>query len=307
MTDLEQLLKEFRNWELSDFLVQLVQFISWMAFILLVSWLIQKGITRTVSDNTMRYRARKAVRFGGYFLILMLALITITARVQYFSVAIGLISAGIAFALQEVVLSFAGWIAIFTTNMYKPGDRIELNKVRGDVIDIGLTKTTLMEIGEWVGSDNYSGRIVQVSNGAVFKGPVHNYSSDFPFVWDEINLPVTYSSDIRQARQLINDVAQANLIEYANYSKEHWKRMVRKYLIENANVEPTLTMKLTDNWVEFNLRYVVDYKRRRTTRDKLFTDILEAVDKTNGKVALASATIAITGLPDVRVDLRQQP
>ncbi len=307
MKELDQLIKDFQSLESSDLLLQLAQFLVWTLFIIFITWLIRKGITRTVTDNTMRYRARKAVRLLSYTLIILLAVITFTGKVQYFTIAIGLLSAGLAFALQEVILSIAGWIAIFVSKIYKPGDRIEINNVKGDVIDISITKTTLMEIGQWTNSDNYSGRIVQVSNAAVFKGNVHNYSTDFPFVWDELNLPVKYGSDIQMAQGIMLDNARSMLAEYTAFAKEHWKKMVKKYLIEDANVEPTLSVKLTDNWIEFNLRYVVDYKKRRLTKSNLFKQIHEAVNATNGKVSLASATFELVGLPELQLDIKQRP
>lgn len=303
MTEIDRLINELKSWESSDLLLQLAYFLVWTIFILLATWLIRKGINRTIEDNAVRYRAKKVARLTSYVFIILLAIITFTGKVQYFTIAIGLISAGFAFALQEVILSVAGWVAIVGSHIYKPGDRIEINKVKGDVIDIGITKTTLMEIGEWVNSDNYSGRIVVVSNSFVFKGAVRNYSTDFPFVWDEINLPIHYGSDIQLADQIILHIAQATLTDYASYAEEHWKHMVRKYLIENANVEPTLTLKLTDNWVEFNLRYVVDYKKRRMTKDKLYRDIITSINKTNGKVSLASTTFEIVKVSDIKVDL----
>lgn len=306
MKELDQLIEEFNSWGSSEILIQLVQFLIWTFFILFLTWLIRKGINQTVEDNTIRYRAKKFSRLASYALILLLAIITFTGKVQYFTITIGIISAGLAFALQEVILSAAGWVAIFSSNIYKPGDRIDINNVKGDVIDIGITKTTLMEIGEWVNSDNYSGRIVQVSNAFVFKGVVRNYSTDFPFVWDEINLPIRYGSDIPLANKLILDISQAVLTDYANFAKDHWKQMVRKYLIEDAHVEPTLTLKLTDNWVEFNLRYVVDYKKRRTTKDRLFKDIYAAVIQTEGKVQLASASFEVVGVPDIKIDLNDK-
>ena len=300
-------MQEFQDLASVELLRRLVVFLLWALFILLVSWLIRKGITRTVADNTMRYRAKKIVRFTGYLLIAVLVIVSFTGNVQYFTIAIGLFSAGLAFALQEVILSFAGWIAIFTANIYKPGDRIEVNGVKGDVIDIGVTKTTLMEIGVWVGSDNYSGRIVQVSNAFVFKGTVHNYSTDFPFVWDEINIPVHFKSDIQLANKIILDTANKRLSEYAGYAKQHWAQMVRKYLIEDAHIEPTVTFKVTDNWVEFNLRYVVDYKKRRSTRHVLHSDILKAFTATAGKVKLASATFELVDMPELSVNLGNGP
>lgn len=306
MEDIEQLVKQIKSLEFSGFWVGLTQFLVWTIFIMLLTWLIRKGINRTIQDNTIRYRAKKGVRLTSYALIILLAIITFTGKVQYFTITIGLITAGIAFALQELLLSVAGWIAILSSNIYKPGDRIEMQNVKGDVIDIGITKTTLMEIGEWVNSDNYNGRMVQLSNAFVFKGTVHNYSTDFPFVWDEINLPIQYGSDLQKANELILNAAQSMLSDYAHFAQEHWKQMVKKYLIENANVEPTLTLKLTDNWVEFNLRFVVDYKKRRMTKDKLYRDIMEAIQKSEGQVTLASATFDVVGLPDINVALKNK-
>lgn len=303
MKEIENILKEFKSLETSELLVQAAQFILWTLFIIFIAWLVRKAINSTIEDNTIRYRAKKIARLVSYALIFLLALITFTGKVQYFTITIGIISAGIAFALQEVILSVAGWIAIFSSNIYKTGDRIEINKLKGDVIDIGITKTTLMEIGEWVNSDNYSGRIVQISNAFVFKGPVYNYSTDFPFVWDEINLPIRYGSDIQLTQEILLKTARATLETYADYAKKHWNQLVKKYLIENAQVEPTLTLKLTDNWIEFNLRYVVDYKKRRITKDNLYKDIKTEIDKTNGNVSLASATFELVDLPAINLNL----
>jgi small-conductance mechanosensitive channel len=286
-------MESLKNWTSNVLLMQFAQFLAWALFILILTWLVRKGLGRTITQNTVRYRARKAVRLTGYVLIVLLGIVTFTGKVQYFTLAVGLISAGLAFALQEVILSVAGWIAIFSAHIYKPGDRIEVDGVKGDVIDIGITKTTLMEIGEWVSSDNYSGRIVQVSNASVFRGTVRNYSTDFPFVWDEINLPVRYGSDITMTRKILLDTARAHLSEYTEFARTHWKQMVHKYLIEDANVSPTVTLKLTDNWIEFNLRFVVDYKQRRITKDRLYRDIYDAIEKSGGRIQLASATVEI--------------
>ena len=303
MDELNNIIQDFKSWEFSDILIKLAQFTLWLIIILLISWAIRNRINKKVSDNTNRYRIKKLVRFGSYILIIFLILILFTGSFQYFTVSIGLISAAIAFALQEVVLSIAGWVAIFGSNIYKTGDRIQINNIKGDVIDIGVTKTTLMEIGDWVSGDNYNGRIVQISNSFVFKGAVHNYSTDFPFVWDEINLPIKYGSDITLVNKIINEIAKTQLSKYANFAKEDWKLMVKKYLIEDANVNSTLTLKLTDNWIEFNLRYVVDYKKRKTTKNAIFTEILNQISKTNGKVELASATFEVVGIPNLNIDI----
>lgn len=185
--------------------------------------------------------------------------------------------------------------------VYKPGDRIEINGIKGDVIDIDSIYTTMMEIGEWISSDNYSGKIVKLSNSFVFKGAIYNYSQDFPFVWDEFNLPVRYGSDIELAKSIMIQTAQEVLSEYVAQSRSRWREVVDNYYIEDAQVEPTLALTMTDNWVQFNLRYIVDYKKRRFTKNVLNEKIGKAILETNGGVTLASATFEIINIPTITI------
>jgi len=196
----------------------------------------------------------------------------------------------------------AGSFYIFFVKVYQPGDRIELNGIKGDVIDIDSIYTTMMEIGEWISSDNYSGRIVKLSNAFVFKGPVYNYSQDFPFVWDEFDLPIRYGSDIELAKSIVISVAQEQLSEYVKDSLADWKDVVKKYYVEDAQVDPTLAITMTDNWVQFNLRYIVDYKKRRLTKHSLNEEIGKKIQATNGKVVLASATFEIVKIPTLNLN-----
>ena len=291
--------------EASDLLLQLAGFVFWIIIILLATSLITRYINKKVKDNSARYRTKKILRLTSYVLIGLLAIFSFTGNMQQFGLSLGLITAGLAFALQEVILSVFGWVVIFTTNSYSPGDRIEINGIKGDVIDIGVTKTTLMEIGEWVKSDNYNGRIVQISNSFIFKGPVRNYSTDFPFVWDEIKLPITFNSDLKLVDDIVKIATDKFLLDYAKFAKENWEVMVKKYLIENAEVEPILQFVLNDNWVEFTLRYVVDYKKRGTTKHKLFNEIYQGVMDSEGKVSFASATFEMVGMPELKVKLEE--
>ena len=210
-------------------------------------------------------------------------------------------TAGITITLQELILSIAGSFYIFFVKVYKPGDRIEINGIKGDVIDIDSIYTSMMEIGEWVSSDNYTGRIVKLSNAFVFKGPVYNYSQDFPFVWDEFNLPIRYGSDMELAKKIIIEVAQDKLSGYVQESLAKWKGVVDKYYIEDAQVDPTLAITITDNWTQMNLRYIVDYKKRRYTKHLLNEEIGRKIRETNGAVTLASETFEIVSIPSVNV------
>ena len=124
------------------------------------------------------------------------------------SFAIGVIGAGVAVALQDVLASLAGAFTIGFSKLYMAGDRVQIGDTRGDVIDIGLLRTTLMETGNWVSKDRYNGRIVRVPNSAVLKGPIFNYSQGFPFVWDEIKVVFTTGSDFQFAKDMLTRVRQ---------------------------------------------------------------------------------------------------
>ncbi len=266
---------------------------------------IQKTLSGKIKDTDTRYRIRKSISFFGYITAIFFLTIVFSDKLGGLTVAFGVAGAGIAFALQEVIASFAGWFAISFAKFYKPGDRVQLGGIKGDIIDIGILRTTLMEIGQWVNGDLYNGRVVRIANSFVFKEPVFNYSGEFPFLWDEIKIPIKYGSDYRFARDLFAKISSDILGDFAARAKNAWEELVEKFLIENASVEPMITMTANDNWVEFTIRYVVDYKTRRITKDKLFSRILEEIDQYKDKIGLASATFHLVEAPTINVKLNK--
>ncbi|CAM1335253.1 mechanosensitive ion channel family protein [Tenacibaculum aestuariivivum] len=279
----------------------IIKYLIWVILIFITIAFLRSLLRKKLPDTGIRYKSQKAVEFFGYVLLIIITISFFTGSIKDFALAIGLLTAGITITLQELILSVAGSFYIFLVGVYKPGDRIEINNIKGDVIDIDSIYTTMMEIGEWVSSDNYSGRIVKLSNSFVFKGPVYNYSEDFAFVWDEFNLPIRYGSDIELAKVIIVKIASETLSEYVSTSMSEWNKVVNKYYIENAQVEPTLAITMTDNWVQFNLRYIVDYKKRRYTKHILNELIGKEILKTDGKVQLASATFEIVQIPNINI------
>jgi hypothetical protein len=111
----------------------------------------------------------------------------------------------------------------------------------------------------------------RIANSFVFKEPLFNYSADFPFLWDEVTPPIDDAQNV----------------------KASWLRLARQYRLEETNVEPMITLRATDNWIEFTVRYVVDYRKRCWMRDHLFTRLLEEVDKSNNRIRLASTTVEL--------------
>jgi len=274
-----------------------------IAIIWLLMKAIQKNLFSKLKDNDNRYRAKKIGSFIGYVLTIILITIVYSDKLGGLTVAFGVAGAGIAFALQEVIASFAGWLAIMFGEFYKTGDRVQLGGIKGDVMDIGVLRTTIMETGQWVDGDLYNGRIVLVANSFVFKEPVFNYSGDFPFLWDEIKIPIQYGSNYDKAKAILLEIGEDITGVLTQHSKEKWNELQNKYRLENAQTEPMVSLVANDNWVEFTLRYVVDFKQRRSTKNELFTHILKAIEATNGEIKFASATFQLVEVPKIKVEI----
>lgn len=296
-----QNLEGLKPWLYDPSVGRLVAMIAGLLVIVVLIRAAQRTLASRIRDGDTRYRVRKALSFAGYVLAFVFLAALFSDRLGGLTVAFGVAGAGIAFALQEVIASIAGWLALTFSNFYHPGDRVQLGGIKGDVIDIGVLRTTLMELGQWVDGDLYNGRIVRVANSFVFKEPVFNYSGDFPFLWDEIKIPVRFGSDRQAARDILQQAAALVVASYADTAAVAWQDMVKRYLIEDASVTPTITLVVTDNWMEYTLRYVVDYRRRRTTKDALFNRIMDLVDASGGKVQLASATFELVAAPPITV------
>ena len=265
-----------------------------VVFVYFLVQLIKKAFNRLIDSTDNKYRARKAVNILGYILVVTAALFIYNEQLGTLGLALGVTGAGIAFALQEVIVSFAGWIYIVFTNKIVVGQRIKVGEMKGDIIDISVLSTTLMEMGDWVNGDLYNGRIVNISNSFVFKQVIQNYSAEYPFLWDELTIPITHNSDFHFARKMFKEIAQSVCGEYARNSAADWKKMTNKFRIENAEVDPMVSLVFDENWITFTIRYIVDYKKRRSTKDAIYSEILDAIGKNQNKIRIATAAIQVT-------------
>ena len=209
-----------------------------------------------------RYRARKFVVFSGYVAILVFLTILFEDRLGRFSLHLGVAGAGVAVALQDVIASIAGAFSIGFARLYTVGDRVQLGDSRGDVIDIGLLRTTLMETGNWVNRDSYNGRIVRIPNSVVLKESVFNYSQGFQFIWDEIRVVFSIRSDCQLAREVLLRAAKETIGGYLLEAQKSWKEIIENYRSANPPLEPNVTVVVNAGSLEFSVSYVVDYMKR---------------------------------------------
>lgn len=209
---------------------------------------------------------------------------------------LGLIGAGLAISLREPLLSIAGRIAIFAGHMYSGGDRIEINKLSGDVIDIGFFYTRMMEIGNWISGDQYSGRTIQFANAQVFGTPVFNYTRTFGYIWDEIKIPITYASNVKALSEILKSVGHEYTQQFLQGAQRQLDRMQRYFMVQHFELEPDVYIKVTDNYIELTLRYVVDPKQRRKASSFIFAETFRKLRERND-IQIGSTTMDLTVHP----------
>jgi small-conductance mechanosensitive channel len=254
---------------------------------------LEQTLPRRFGRADARYRVRKFVVFCGYLAILLFLALLFEDRLGRLSVALGVAGAGVAVALQDVLASIAGAFSIGFSKLYAVGDRVQIGDIRGDVIDIGLLRTTLMETGNWVSKDLYNGRIARIPNSTVLKGSVFNYSQGFRFIWDEIKVVLTGTSDSQLARTMLLRVAKEAIGEYLVEAQSSWKTMSENYQSENPPLEPTVALVVNSGSLEFTVSYIVDYTKRTAMQDQLFTKIAEEVAGSNGRLKWPSSAITV--------------
>jgi small-conductance mechanosensitive channel len=254
---------------------------------------LEQTLPRRFGRADARYKVRKFVVFSGYFSILLFLAFVFEDRLGRLSFAIGVVGAGVAVALQDVLASFAGAFSIGFSKLYAVGDRVQIGDTKGDVIDIGLLRTTLMETGRWVSGDLYNGRIVRIPNSVVLKGSVFNYSQGFRFIWDEIRVLFTNTSDCQFAREMLLRVAKEAIGEYLVKAQTSWKVISDNYRSENPPLEPTVALVVNGGSLEFTVSYVIDYTKRTTMKDRLFMKIVEEVSSSDGRLQWASSAVTL--------------
>jgi small-conductance mechanosensitive channel len=292
-----------------------------IALTLLLGWGL-RALTRVLLRGNKNERVAFWTR-QGINLLTGVLLVFGTASIWFddpttLTTGLGLVTAGLAFALQKVVTAVAGYLVILRGKTFNVGDRIAMGGVRGDVIALGFTQTTIMEMGQppavqgadpamWVQSRQYTGRVVTVSNAKIFDEPVYNYTREFPFLWEEMSFPIPFTADRDAAERVILAAAARHAVRTEELDAAAVDELKRRYFLERLGTQPRVYYRLTDNWLEMSVRFVVRDRGIRDVKDAISRDLLRELDAAG--IKLASATFEVVGLPPLRVsgDLPEGP
>jgi len=240
---------------------------------------VSKVITKRVKDLKKRYKYRKNVYYITTLLFLLIVSGIWLENLRTIATVLSIIGAGIVVALREVIINIAGWMFIVIRKPFEIGDRIEVGEVKGDIIDIGLFRVSILEVKDWKGGEQSTGRIVGVPNLFVFKEAVFNYTKGFEFVWDEIVVVVTFESNWEKARKVILKHLKEITKGVEEKVKTKLQYMANRYVIYYKKLTPIVYVTIEENGIGLVGRYLVEVQKRRMVRNKISENVLSEFEK----------------------------
>lgn len=238
--------------------------------------LVLRSIHQRVEDSEVAYRSRKSTTYT-ITIVGILSLSWIWLEVfDNLATYLGLLSAGIAIALSDLLKNMAGWLYILSRRPFTVGDRIEIDGIRGDVVDVRLFRFSLMEVGNWVAADQSTGRLIHIPNGRVFTAPISNYTEGFEFIWHEVPVLVTFESDWRRAETILRSALTEHVPGLDQRAERNMRATARRYQIRIGTITPTVYLTVKDSGVLLTGRYLVNARQRRGTEEAIWKSVLDA-------------------------------
>jgi small-conductance mechanosensitive channel len=242
-------------------------------------WLVERValalMYRRASDPRVRYMWRKSITY----LALLIGLVAIghiwIQRIESLATFLGLLTAGLAIALKDLVANLAGWAFIVWSRPFDVGDRVQVGPHAGDVIDLHLFQFTLNEIGNWVDADQSTGRIIHVPNGKVLSDPIANYDKGFRYIWSEIPVTITFESNWKKAKRILEGIATRHSEQLNEQVEKELLEASRRYLIAYTKLTPIVYVRVADHGIRLTLRYLIRSRFRRGSESAIWQDVLE--------------------------------
>jgi small-conductance mechanosensitive channel len=239
-------------------------------------------VDRRIEDGALVYRWSKASAYATFVIGLLVIVQVWFTAIRSLGTFLGLVSAGLAIALKDLITDIAGWVFILWRKPFELGDRIQLGGEAGDVVDIRVFAFTIMEIGNWVAADQSTGRMIHVPNAKVFTEPLANYTAGFPFLWNELPVLVTFESDWRRAKRILEEVAVAETEGVSQEAEQTLKRTSKRFLIHYSRFTPAVYTSVRESGVLLTIRYLCHPRQRRGTSQAMWERILDAFHREDG-------------------------
>jgi small-conductance mechanosensitive channel len=249
------------------------------ALLFFVIWLLKRIAVRSInqlpSDLSVRYRWRKNATYVIYGVGGLSIIFVWSDRFASLATFLGLLSAGLAIAFKDPIANIAGWYYLITNRPFRVGDRIQIGEEKGDVVDISMFRSTLIEIGNWVDGDQSTGRVIHIPNAKVFTIAILNYSELINHIWHEIRLPLTPDSNWQAAKAILQGIIEEHAPAIDDSIDKQLEEISEKYLIVSAKLTPMIYTSLEETGaIVLTIRYVCAVRQRRASANLITEAIL---------------------------------
>lgn len=239
-----------------------------------------------VHQDKLRHDIKKNTKYTATTITLFWLLILYNSHAQqgqnFHLFIIGVFLAGIAFTMRDVFSNVVGWMIIASHKGFKTGDRVHIGPTIGDVLDVGVIRTTIAEVGDWdTHGEQSTGRLISLPNSVILKESVINYNRSFSTMWNELSVVVTFESDWAKAEALMQGIADSDFEGKKDFFKNSTDNVKRELMLEYHFLTPKVYVRVIDNGVELTLRHLVEVRKRRAVADQLYREILTAFNKEN--------------------------
>ncbi len=277
----------------SNILLSLVVIAALWATRAIVLWIVH----RRTRDVRTRYRWRRTSSYATSIIVVFALFRIWIGALGSLATFLGLLSAGLAIALRDPLVNLAGWMFIVWKRPFVAGDRITIRTHTGDVIDQRIFQFTLLEVGTETGAEQSTGKLIHVPNGWVFMDSVVNHTRGFQYVWNEVTLRVTFESDWRAGKRLLERVAEEHANPLSADAERALRRAAQEFLIFYSRLTPAVYTTVREWGVELTLRYLVEPRRVRGSEHEIWEAILDEMAKEE-RVDFAYNTSRVVRAPE---------
>lgn len=257
-----------------DILAKIVLSLAIILFLYLLKVVVLRIVWRQTKSVKTRYQWKRSLSFILPFVGLVLVGSVWVQAFRQFGAFLGLFSAGLAIAMKDPLTNLAGWFFIVFRHPFVVGDRIQVARFSGDVIDIRMFQFTLLEIGNWVDADQSTGRIIHLPNSMVFLKAQANYSTGFEYIWNEIPVTITFESNWKKAKELLHDIVSRHAESIGKEAEKEIFKASRSYMIYYRHLTPIVYTKVIDFGIKLTMRYLCNPRKRRGSENEIWEEVL---------------------------------
>lgn len=255
--------ERWRDLYLHDVGEKIVVFVVIALLLYLVTVVARRAIAEHIEDVNRKHTLRKYTGYAYAFLLVAVAVALFADSLTGLGTILAVLLAGVAIALQDILKSFVGWLYVSSRSGLDVGTRVEVSGVVGDVIDIGILKTTMLEVGNHVYGQQSTGRLVTIPNFRLVSENVFLSAARNPFVWQEIRITVPFECEWKRAEEIMLEIGKELYAEIEPDVERGFKQLERRYAFKYGTLTPIVYVSLAESGVELTLRFLAPVRRRR--------------------------------------------